>query len=77
MLVTLSTVNSVEVGAVFIFVFGLGVILGMVGIACLVGSVMAYAATNLKRVHKIIKAVTGTASLVFGVVIIVNALIYR
>jgi cytochrome c biogenesis protein CcdA len=75
MLVTLSTVNSIEAGAVFIFVFGLGVILGMVGIACLVGTVMAYTATNLERVHKIIKAITGTASITFGVVIIVNALI--
>ena len=42
MLVTVSTVNSVELGAVFIFLFGVGVILGMVGVACVVGSVMAY-----------------------------------
>ena len=74
MLVTLSTVNSVEVGAVFIFLFGVGVILGMVGVACVVGSVMAYTASNLKKVHKIIKALTGSASIVFGIVIIVYAL---
>jgi ABC-type nickel/cobalt efflux system permease component RcnA len=74
MLVTLSTVNSVEVGAVFIFLFGVGVIFGMVGIACLVGSVMAYTASNLEKVHKIIKALTGSASIVFGIVIIVYAL---
>ena len=65
MLVTLSTVNSVEIGVVFIFLFGVGVILGMVGIACLVGSVMAYTASNLEKVHKIIKALTGSASIVF------------
>ncbi len=75
MLVTVSTVNSVEVGAVFIFIFGVGVILGMVGIACLVGSVMAYTASNLERVHKIIKALTGSASIVFGIVIIVYAVV--
>jgi ABC-type nickel/cobalt efflux system permease component RcnA len=75
MLVTVSTVNSVEVGAVFIFIFGVGVILGMVGIACLVGSVLAYTASNLEKVHKVIKALTGSASIVFGIVIIAYALI--
>jgi ABC-type nickel/cobalt efflux system permease component RcnA len=75
MLVTLSTVNSLIVGIVFIFLFGVGVILGMVGIACLVGSVIAYTASNLEKVHKLIKALTGSASIVFGIVIIVYALI--
>ena len=75
MLVTVSTVNSVLMGSIFIFLFGVGVILGMVGIACLVGSVMAYTASNLEKVHKIIKAVTGSASIVFGIVIIIYALI--
>ena len=75
MLVTLSTVNSVGVGLVFICLFGVGVILGMVGIACLVGSVIAYTASNLEKVHKIIKALTGSVSIVFGIVIIVYALL--
>ena len=75
MLVTLSTVSSVEIGLVFILLFGVGVILGMVGIACLVGSVMAYTASNLEKVHKIIKALTGTVSIVLGIVIVVYALI--
>ena len=75
MLVTLSTVNSVGVGLVFICLFGVGVILGMVGIACLVGSVMAYTASNLEKVHKIIKALTGSVSIVFGILIIVYALL--
>jgi cytochrome c biogenesis protein CcdA len=75
MLVTLSTVNSVIIGTVFIFLFGLGVILGMVGIACLVGSVIAYTASNLEKVHKLIKALTGSASIIFGIVIIVYTLV--
>ena len=75
MLVTLSTVNSVMIGTAFIFLFGVGVILGMVGIACLVGSVIAYTASNLEKVHKLIKALTGSASIVFGIVILVYALI--
>jgi cytochrome c biogenesis protein CcdA len=75
MLVTVSTVNSIEIGVIFIFLFGVGVILGMVGIACLVGSIIAYAASNLEKVHKIIKVLTGSASIVFGIVIIVFALV--
>jgi sulfite exporter TauE/SafE len=75
MLVTVSTFNSILMGSIFIFLFGVGVIVGMVGIACLVGSVMAYTASNLEKVHKIIKAVTGSASIVFGIVIILYALI--
>jgi ABC-type nickel/cobalt efflux system permease component RcnA len=75
MLVTLSTVNSVMIGTVFIFLFGVGVILGMVGVACLVGSVIAYTASNLEKVHKLIKVLTGSASIVFGIVIIVYALV--
>ena len=75
MLVTVSTVNSVEIGAIFIFLFGVGVILGMVGIACLVGSIIAYTASNLEKVHKIIKVLTGSASIVFGIAIILYALL--
>jgi hypothetical protein len=63
------------IGTAFIFLFGVGVILGMAGIACLVGSVIAYTASNLEKVHKLIKALTGSASIVFGIVIIVYALI--
>ncbi len=75
MLVTLSTVNSVMIGTAFIFIFGVGVILGMVGVACLVGSVIAYTASNLEKVHKLIKVLTGSASIVFGIAIIVYALV--
>jgi|WetSurMetagenome_2_1015567.scaffolds.fasta_scaffold05792_8 ABC-type nickel/cobalt efflux system permease component RcnA len=75
MLVTLSTVSSIEIGLVFILLFGVGVILGMMGIACLVGSVIAYTASNLERVHKIIKSLTGTVSISLGIVIVVYALV--
>jgi hypothetical protein len=68
-------VRSIEIGLVFILLFGVAVILGMVGIACLVGSVIAYTASNLEKVNKIIKALTGTASIVLGIVIIVYALV--
>ena len=75
MLVTLTTVSSVITGLAFIFIFGVGVIAGMIGIACVVGSIMAYTASNLEKVHKIIKSITGTISIIFGIYIIVNILI--
>ena len=75
MLVTLTTVSTVEVGLIFILLFGIGVILGMVGIACIVGSLVAYTASNLERAHELIKAITGSASLVFGFIIVIRALI--
>jgi ABC-type nickel/cobalt efflux system permease component RcnA len=74
MLVTLATVSSVEVGLAFIFIFGLGVIFGMVSISCLVGKVVAYAANNLARLHTIIKVVTGSISIGFGIFIVLNVL---
>jgi cytochrome c biogenesis protein CcdA len=70
MLVTLTTVSSAELGLVFILVFGAGVILGMVGIACLISSLLAYTISHLEKVHKAIKAATGSVSIVFGVFII-------
>jgi cytochrome c biogenesis protein CcdA len=76
MLVTLTVVSSVELGLVFIFVFGVGVILGMVSIACLVNSLLAYTASRLEKVHRIIKAVTGSASIIFGVVIIAQIIVH-
>jgi cytochrome c biogenesis protein CcdA len=71
MLVTLTTVSSVEIGLAFILVFGLGVIVSMICIGCLVGSIIAYTATNMEKVHRIIVAATGSASIVIGALIIV------
>jgi ABC-type nickel/cobalt efflux system permease component RcnA len=75
MLVTLATVNSLELGIVFIFVFGGGVILGMVGIACLINSLLNYTAARLEGMHEKIVAVTGMISVSFGVFIIVQTLL--
>jgi sulfite exporter TauE/SafE len=75
MLVVLTTVNSVVTGLAFILVFGVGVILGMIGISCIVGSIIAYTASNLEKVHKIIKAVTGSVSIIVGTIIILYTVI--
>lgn len=75
MLVTLTTVSSVELGLIFILFFGLGVIASMVCIGCLVGSIIAYTAANLEKVHRIIVATTGSASIIIGLLIIIYNLI--
>jgi ABC-type nickel/cobalt efflux system permease component RcnA len=75
MLVTLATVNSVEMGLVFIFLFGVGVILGMTGVSCLVGSVMTYTARNFSKIHKVILAVTGSISIAVGIILILKTLL--
>lgn len=75
MLVALATVSSVEIGLIFIILFGLGLIFGMVCISCLLGSIMAYAANNLTKIHLIIKVVTGSVSIGFGLFICLNILI--
>jgi len=75
MLVTLTTVSSVELGLVFILIFGIGVILGMVGVSCLVGSILAYTASHLEKANRILKAVTGSVSIIVGIFIIIYALV--
>ena len=75
MLVTLATVPSAELGFVFILIFGVGVILGMVSIACLISSLLTLTASRLKKVHEKIVAVTGLISIGFGVFIIVQVVL--
>jgi ABC-type nickel/cobalt efflux system permease component RcnA len=75
MLVTLTTVNTLEMGLGFILVFGIGVVLGMVAIVSLLGSIIAYTATRLEKVHRIIIVVTGSLSIAFGIGIILSILV--
>ena len=70
MLVTLTMVSSAELGLVFILVFGVGMILGMIGVACLFSSLLSYTVSHLEKVYVAIKAATGLASIVFGVFMI-------
>jgi ABC-type nickel/cobalt efflux system permease component RcnA len=75
MLVTLATVNTLEMGVGFIVIFGVGVILGMISVVCILGSILTYTATRLEKVHRIILAVTGSVSIAFGIGIIVGILL--
>ena len=75
MLVTLTTVNSPELGLIFLIVFGIGVILGMVSIACLISSLLNYTSSRLEGVHEKIAAITGTISIGFGIYLITQILL--
>ncbi len=75
MIVTLMTVSSVELGLVFVLIFGAGVILGMISVACLVSSLLAYTASRLEKVHEGIMAVTGSAAIVFGIFLITQIVV--
>ncbi len=72
MLVTLSTVNSVTLGLAFILIFGIGVILGMLSIGALIGSILKFTALHFNKIHEMIKAITGSAAVIFGIYIIVR-----
>ena len=77
MLVALTTVTSWELGLIYILIFGAGVILGMVGIACLISSLLSYTANRIEGIHEKITAVTGTISISFGIFIITQILLNR
>ena len=75
MLVTLATVNSVEIGLIFIAVFGVGVILGMVCISCAISSVLKYTANRLEKVHERIGLLTASISIGFGLFLALQVLL--
>lgn len=75
MLVTLSTVESPVLGIIFIGLFGLGVILGMLSCSALIGGFLALTSMRIDKVHEIIKAVTGCTGVGFGIYIILTAIL--
>ncbi len=75
MLVTLTTVTSIELGFVFIAVFGVGVVLGMVSIACMINSLMNFTAGKLEGIGEKISAATGMISIGFGLFVIIQVLL--
>jgi cytochrome c biogenesis protein CcdA len=78
MLVTLTTVSSMEIGLFFILVFGAGVILGMVCVSCLIGSLLKFTSSHLEKVHETIRLITGLVSIIFGIYIVTQvAIIYH
>ena len=75
MLVTLSTIGSPVLGIIFIGLFGLGVILGMLSCSALIGGFLALTSMRIGKVHEIIKAVTGCTGVGFGIYIILTTIL--
>jgi sulfite exporter TauE/SafE len=75
MLVTLSTVGSATIGVIFIAIFGVGVILGMLTIGALIGGLLVFTALHLNKIHEAIRAITGCISIGFGIFIITSILL--
>lgn len=75
MLVTLSTVGSATLGILFMAVFGVGVILGMLIIGTLIGGLVAFTAVRTNKINEAIRAITGSVSIGFGIFIITSILL--
>jgi len=75
MLVTLTTVNTLEMGLGFIVLFGVGVILGMIAVVSLLGSIIAYTATHLERANRIIIGIKESLSIAFCIEVILSILL--
>jgi cytochrome c biogenesis protein CcdA len=75
MLVALSTVESATIGAVFIAIFALGVIIGMLGIGALIGGLLVFTALHVEKIHQTVRAIAGCVSIGFGIFIILTILL--
>ncbi len=66
MLLVLSTIASPLVGFIYIFVFGVGSIGGMMIMSALVGLPLMLTATRFNRAHLVVRGLAGLFSLSFG-----------
>ncbi|MBS3158172.1 sulfite exporter TauE/SafE family protein [Candidatus Woesearchaeota archaeon] len=73
MLLVLATVKSIASGLIYIMVFGVGSILGMLLISISI-SIPILLAKNLSRIHFIIRSIASFASIIIGISIIVSIL---
>jgi len=72
MLLALSTIGSVTLGLIFILIFGIGVILGMLSVGALIGSLFIFTALHSSKIHETIRAMTGFISIGLGIFIIIK-----
>jgi sulfite exporter TauE/SafE len=70
-LLTLSTVSTLWEGMVYILIFGLGTIVGMLVFTTIVGLPFIFSAQKF-RVNKLFTQVTGVVSAIFGVYYMYN-----
>ncbi|MBI2133300.1 sulfite exporter TauE/SafE family protein [Candidatus Woesearchaeota archaeon] len=73
MLLVLGTVHSVFEGIVYISVFGIGSVIGMLFATTLIGLPFALSASRLSRINLAVKAASGILGILFGFFIVVTA----
>lgn len=69
MLIVLTTTPTAWLGLLYIVVFGLGTVLGMVVTTLLIGSTLTYLAQRIPAVHSKVQILIGIASIVAGTII--------
>ncbi|MCP8970522.1 urease accessory protein UreH [Ectobacillus ponti] len=69
---TMSMVNTVWEGAVYILVFGIGTILGMLGFTTVIGIPFVYSGKKNMLANRFLLRCTGAVSLVFGMYYMYN-----
>jgi high-affinity nickel permease len=72
MLLVLSTLNSLLLGLFYLLIFGLGTIIGMTVISGLLSMPFVFTSINFRKVNWLIKFSTGTFSIIFGIILVIN-----
>ncbi|MEW6242333.1 MAG: sulfite exporter TauE/SafE family protein [Chloroflexota bacterium] len=72
MLLVLSTIQSAWEGVVYILIFGVGSILGMMVISTLIGLPFSLSSGRFKSINQVIKFAAGTLSVTLGIFVMVN-----
>jgi len=72
MLLVLSTIQSAWEGVVYILIFGVGSILGMMIISTLIGLPFALSSGRFASINQVIKFAAGTLSMALGIFVMVN-----
>jgi sulfite exporter TauE/SafE len=67
MLLVLATIRTPALGLLYILAFGLGSILGMLGISTLLGLPFVLTIERFANIHQRIRVVAGLASVAYGV----------
>src|SRR3989344_2473341 len=67
----LATINSLLLGLVYILVFGIGSIMGMMAISSIISLPFALVPKNLETTQKILKISAGLASAITGLIMII------
>jgi hypothetical protein len=68
-LLVLSTLSSTTAAIVYVLVFGVGSTIGMLLLSGVIGIPFALSASRSRRMHALVQALAGAATLVLGVVL--------